>query len=315
MDESEFAIQVREAIGRVYERIVDEMPHMATRLQSWMRDLAGSDDPSEYFLHAAAFPLMHLPWWLERQLCGENTPEFQRDLIGSNGSMYYYIRLVDNIMDGHATVETKLLPAAGYFIYQFESVYHAYFTREQPFWSWFAKTWSEFCDVTAADGHLTDVDEDLFSRLVARKVCAAKISVAAVLYRCERPDLIMPWSDWIDLFGCWHLFQEDMFDWQQDLSLGTKTYFLCEAIRRKGTDELEVSWMAREGLDWGFTTLGAWMERLRQMDFAPPEVSAYLDMREARLYAQRERISTALDFIRKLSDPDASNRSGHVATS
>jgi hypothetical protein len=312
LDDAAFSKLMQEGIGRVYHRLDEDMPYVAPRLQAWMRDLAGSEEASDYFMHPAAFPLMRLPWWLEAQLGGGITLAFQRDLIASNGSMYYYIRLVDNIMDGHATVEPKLLPAAGYFVERFESAYHPYFERGHPFWELFARTWSEFCDVTAADGHLIDVDEKVFTELVGRKVCAAKISVAAVLYRHDRPDLVSAWSEWIDLFGCWHLFQEDMFDWQQDLNLGAKTYFLCEARRRKGPNELEVSWLAREGLEWGFGLLAAWMARLRRMEFVPQDVAAYLEMREKRLYAQRAKISSALDLIRKLSDPNLSDRSGHV---
>jgi hypothetical protein len=145
-------------------------------------------------------------------------------------------------------------------------------------------------------------------------VCAAKISVAAVLFRNDRTDLLPGWGDWIDLFGCWHLFQEDVFDWQQDLNLGTATYFLCEARRRKRQGELEISWIAREGLEWAFGTLASWMARLRGMDFVPPEVPAYLDLREDRLYAQRDKISAALEMIRKLSDPTPTERSSHVTT-
>ena len=55
---------------------------------------------ADYFLHPVAFPLMLLPWWLERQLREQYSTSFQEDLIISNASLYYYIRLVDNVMDG-----------------------------------------------------------------------------------------------------------------------------------------------------------------------------------------------------------------------
>jgi len=314
VNDAEFVYLMKKGIGRVYGRLDEDMPQMASRIQAWMKELAGSEEPVDYFLHPAAFPLMLLPWWIEEQLQGAITPDFQTDLIASNSSMYYYIRLVDNIMDGHATVEPKMLPAAGYFVSQFQGVYHPYFNAGHPFWDFFQQTWSEFCDVTAADGHLTDVDEAILTTLVGHKVCAAKISVAAVLFNSDHADLLPVWNDWIDLFGCWHLFQEDVFDWQQDLQLGTATYFLSEARRRKRSNELEVSWIAREGLDWAFEKLAGWMARLRQMDFGPPEVAAYLDLREDRLYAQRKKVSAALEMIRKLSDSTLTDRSSHVST-
>src|SRR5205085_10498901 len=141
---------------RLVERLYDDMPLIAPHLHQWIKGLARSDAPADYFLHPVAFPLMLLPWWLERQLQDARDPAFQADLVLSNASLYYYIRLIDNVMDGHATVERKLLPAAGYFANQFHSIYHPYFDVGHPFWKFFSQTWSAFCDVTAADGQLAD---------------------------------------------------------------------------------------------------------------------------------------------------------------
>jgi hypothetical protein len=245
---------------------------------------------------------MLLPWWLEKDLVGTVDPDFQTDLIFSNAVLYYYTRMVDNVMDGHATVEPKLLPATGYFVAQGHDAYRTWFASDHPFWDFFAATWSEYCDVTAADGQLDDTDEQAFTSIVSRKVCAAKISVAAVCFHHRRPDALPLWSEWIDLFGRWHLFQEDLFDWKQDLSLGVATYFLCEAQRRKRPDELEVSWIAREGLEWGFLKLAFWMQQLRQLTFVPEDVTAYLDLRESELHAHRQKITAALELIRQLSE-------------
>ena len=288
-------------VGRVFTRLGRDLPLMARDLQNWMTQLAGSPEPADYFLHPVAFPLMLLPWWVERQLKGEVDPDFQSDLIFSNATMYYYIRLVDNVMDGHATVEQKMLPIAGYFVNQFHSVYHRYFNDAHPFWDYLQHTWAEFCDVTAADGKLTHIDEPTFASTVGRKVCAAKISVAAVCYRYDSPELVQRWDEWIDTFGCWHLFREDMFDWQQDLSLGAATYFLCEARRRKTANELEVGWIAREGLDWGYDQLKGWMNRLHLMTFASSEVRDYLEFREQELITRREKLRPALEFILQVS--------------
>jgi hypothetical protein len=297
----EFVELMKSGVGRLTRRLDRDLPRMSAEVQAWIKALAGSRGPADYFLHPVAFPLMLLPWWLERQLTGEGDADFQTDLIFSNASMYYYIRLVDNVMDGHATVEPKLLPMAGYFVDQFQGLYRDYFDAGHPFWDFFGRTWAEFCDVTAADGHLADVDRQTFTELVGHKVCAAKISVAAVCFRHEHPELLPSWSEWIDTFGCWHLFREDMFDWQQDLNLGAVTYFLSEARRQKRAGEPEVSWLARTGLDWGFAQLDGWMQRLRGMTFASPEVQSYLEFREKELFEHRETIRPALELIRQLS--------------
>jgi hypothetical protein len=302
MHTQEFKDLMKKGLAQLVARLDRDMPLIAPQFQTWMKDLAGSHEPADYFLHPVAFPLMSLPWWLERQLRSDYDPAFQLDLIQANASMYYYVRLVDNVMDGHATVEPKLLPAAGYFVNRFHGSFHPYFQQDHLFWDFFDATWSNFCDVTAADGQLADVDEETFLSLVARKVSAAKISVAAVCHRCDRPDLIPAWGEWIDAFGAWHLFREDLFDWQQDLQLGAVTYLLAEAGRRKRPGEGEAMWMAREGVAWALARLDGWMERLRRFVFVSTEVSDYLEAREQEVRERAARLKPAFDFIRRLSE-------------
>lgn len=301
MHDPEFQRLMKAGISRVHDSLDRDLPRVASNLQRWMKDLAGSDEPADYFLHPLAFPLMLLPWWLERQFRGHCDTSLQTNLIFSNACMYYYVRMVDNVMDGHATVEPKLLPAAGYFVNQFEGVYHDYFGPSHQFWDFFRHTWAEFCDVTAADGQLQEINRETFESLVGRKVCAAKIGVAAVCYLHGRTDPLLEWNRWIDVFGCWHLFREDLFDWQQDLDLGVMTYFLSQAKRRKNPGEAEVSWLARAGLDWAYEQLAGWMEQLRRMSAVSPEVLAYLDVREAEVLDRKKRLRPALDFVEALA--------------
>lgn len=301
MHAPEFKAAMTLGLERLFERLHQDLPLSAPHLHEWAKELGGSAEPADYFLHPVAFPLMLLPWWVEKQLSGIHDLHFQSDLIGSNASGYYYTRLVDNVMDGHATVEPKLLPATGYFVNQFRSAYHAYFGATHPFWDFFQRTWSEFCDATAADGQLVDIDRPTFERLVAHKVCGAKIGVAAVCFHYHHEQQLPQWSKWIDVFGAWHLFREDLFDWQQDLDLGHATYFLCEAKRRKKPEEPEVVWVAREGLEWGLEQLNGWMQPLREMNFVPPEVAGYLSEREKELSERCASVRPALQFIHKLS--------------
>lgn len=302
MQSQEFKNLMMAGTGLVFKRLYQDMPLTAPSLHKWAKGLARSEEPADYFLHPIAFPLMLLPWWLERQVKGVCDREFQLNLISSNVCMYYYIRLVDNVMDGHATIEPELLPATGYFVNQFHSVYHDYFVTTYPFWKDFNRTWSDFCDVTAADGQLQEVDKATFDVLIGRKVSAAKISVMAVCYQVNQPELIPLWEEWIDEFGRWHLFREDLFDWRQDLQLGTATYFLSEAKRRKRDGESEAGWMEREGLDWGLEQLEVRMRRLREMDFVSPEVSEYLDFREREVLGRVRTLRPALRSFKKFSE-------------
>lgn len=302
MHTQEFKDLMKSGFDSLFERLGQDMPLTAPRIHQWAKNLGGTDEPSDYFLHPVAFPLMLLPWWLERQLRGTCDTAFQNDLIASNACLYYYVRLVDNVMDGHATIEPKLLPVTGYFVDRFHSLYHNYFELGHPFWDYFEQVWATFCDVTAADGHLKDVDEKTFNFLIGRKVSAAKISVAAVCYRYDQPDLIHKWDEWVDTFGCWHLFREDLFDWQQDLQLGAITYFLSEARRQKRGDEPEMGWIAREGLDWALDQLKVWMKRLKEMTFVSPEVTDYLRFREKELIEKQEALRPAFKFIQQLTE-------------
>ena len=302
MPAQQFKDLMNSAFDKLFRQLKLDMPLIAPKLHGWAKDLGGTENPADYFLHPVAFPLMLLPWWLESQLREQCNTSFQEDLMISNASLYYYIRLVDNVMDGHATIEPKLLPAAGYFVDKFHSIYHSYFETDHPFWDFFSRTWGTFCDVTAADAQLSDVDEQTFNTLISRKVSAAKISVAAVCHLYDHAELIPQWDEWIDMFGCWHLFREDLFDWQQDLQLGAVTYLLSEARRKKRDKEVEASWMAREGLDWAMDQLKVRMERMYQMTFVSPEVTAYLQSREKEVIERRERLRPAFEFIHQLSE-------------
>jgi hypothetical protein len=304
----DFRELVQSSVHRALDDLAQDMPRSAASVLAWISDLSGTREPADYFLHPVAFPFLLLPWWLEHQIRGANDHAFQSDLIRSNVYGYYYTRLIDNVMDGHATVEDRLLPASGYFVSRFRGAYQPYFDWAHPFWAFFHRTWSEFGDVTTADGQLLDVDRDTFEGLVAHKVCAAKISLAAVCHRNRRPEDVPQWSAWIDVFGAWHLFREDLFDWQQDLQLGTLTYFLCEARRRKGAAEAEVSWIAREGLEWAMGELARWMAQVRELRFVPPEVMAYLDDREREVQARRLALRPTLAFIQKLTPGEIHER-------
>src|SRR6185369_11102253 len=120
------------------------------------------------------FPLLRLPWWLEKTLRPQPVLTFQADLVYSSMNGYYYIRLLDNVMDGHATVEHRLLPAAGFFHSQFQISYQPYFGSAHPFWNFFKQTWFQSAEVTLRDAALVDVDLPHFRQIASQKVCAGK---------------------------------------------------------------------------------------------------------------------------------------------
>jgi hypothetical protein len=139
------------------------------------------------------------------------------------------------------------------------------------------------------DASLQGSNEALFRQVAAQKVCAARIPVAAVCYRNERPDLIGAWFPVVDLLGCWHQMLNDLLDWRKDMGHHNQTYFLSEAGRRKAEDEPVAAWVIREGFAWGCDLLHAWMAELKERAQHLPsaDLLAYLEARDA-LFSERE---------------------------
>jgi hypothetical protein len=173
---------------------------------------------------------------------------------------------------------------------------------EHPFWDRFAATWYASAEVTIKDARAETIDCDHFVQVTAQKTGAVKIPITAVCHRYERPDLIAPWAQLVDLYGCWHQMYNDLFDWRKDLELQTHTYFLSEAGRRKAVAESVTDWVIREGFAWGIETLATWMAQLKDMSkgLDNPDVLAYLDAREALLSEEHKKIAPGLQSAAQL---------------
>ena len=200
MYDPELSRIVDAALARLHAGMAEAAPFMAPRVAAWMRD-AGRErvEPAERFKHPESFPMLLLPWWLESALRPAPDPSFQEDLVFSTLNGYLFIRLIDNVMDGHSTVEPGLLPALALFHTGFEAPYHRTFEPGHAFWPIFRSVWFASADATVEDASSTHIGHEAFVRVAARKTCAVKIPLAAVCYRCGRPDLMAPWwqfADW-----------------------------------------------------------------------------------------------------------------------
>jgi hypothetical protein len=293
---------IAKAISRLHTEMTQVAPFMAQHVSQWMENLSGTAQPEDYFKHPLAFPSLLLPWWVEKTFRQSPDLSLQSDLAYSTINGYYYIRLIDNIMDGHATVELKLLPALGFFHTQFQAAYQPYFKHDHPFWDFFTTVWFHSGEAAIKDASLTDIDEAQFEQVAAQKVCAAKIPLAAVCYRHERRDLIEPWARFVDLFGYWHQLFNDLFDWHKDYTRQTQTYFLSEAGRQRHVGEPVAGWVAREGFEWAIEKLQTRMSTLKRLagDLQSPDLTAYLDTREAMLLKQKGEVAEGLQSIAKL---------------
>lgn len=280
------------ALARLRAELSRSAPVLAERVWAWLQQLAASSEPADYFRHPLAFPALSLPHWLAQSLYPDSNAPLAADIVYSTVNGYYYIRLVDNVMDGHVTVERELLPAAGFFHTQFQGAYQAHFAAGHPFWEVFRETWFHAAELTLRDALLTDVDEAVFWQVAGQKVSAVKIPLTAVAFFYNQPERLPSWLRFVERLGGWHQMWNDVFDWHKDLKYGARTYFLAEAARRQHADETPAAWAVREGVAWGLATLNDWLTDLH--DLARPLQSApllaYLAERETLLREKREQL-------------------------
>jgi len=291
------------AIGRLEREMHRCAPSMASRGEGWMRELAGSERPADYFLQPDRFPVLRLPWWLQASVDGEPDLRFHGRLAYSTVSGYYFIRLVDNVMDGQGSDDRGLLPLLGFFHTEFQSPYQEYFRAQHPFWGVFRSVWHESADAAFHDATLDSVDRQQFVEVAARKVSAAKIPLIAAGYRLDLGDVMTPWLELCDLLGRFEQFMDDMFDWQHDLSSGGATYFLSEANRRKRPAESVAEWVVREGFEWGVQTLESWLDELGAVAerLESREVAAHLNGRKQLLRERCAGIRPVFESLQKLA--------------
>ncbi len=271
------------ALARLEAELRRTAPFMAEPVGQWIRRGRGGAEPVASYLHPRSFPLLQLPYWLAGTLPGEIEPDWHADLVYSSLNGYYFIRLIDNVMDGDVPGEAKLLPVAAFFQSQFQRVYQRHFPAEHPFWGWFDTLWAQSAEATLRDGMLQEVTERDFLEVAARKFCAAKIPVVAVGYHGERPDLIEP-------------------DWHHDGRFAISTYFRSEADRRKRPEEPVAAWFVREGFDWGTALLGRGLTELERLarGLNSRDLNAFMRQREALFQRQRDAAAGGLDGLRSL---------------
>lgn len=284
------------AAGRIVEDMTAVAPAMAEIVGRWIRDLSPGGAPEDYFKYPVAYPIFLLPWWIEKSIAPERDEAFMADVVYSTMCGYYYIRLLDNLIDAHATSELDILPAAAFFHTRFQSAYLPHFPAGHPFWAVFEREWFRCAEAVILDHRLDTVDRLQFRSISARKLRAALIPIAAVSFRHDRQELIERWTPYCDLLACCVQMTDDVFDWQMDLGrVGAATYFLSEGGRRKRPDESVSAWVMREGFAWGTASVRESLRELRDCadSLECPEASAYVDWRLRELHEREETLAAA----------------------
>lgn len=285
--EPEFRAVVQRAALRVADEIRANDSKLAGETLTWLARRCDIEHLELYLAHPQAMPLLAMPWWMEESIRGSADVEFQTDLMASSAHGYFFIRMLDDLMDGHE-IDRACLPALHLFSFRFQSVYFRYFSSGDSFWDYFERSLASTAEAVSADFSLKQVSEEDFLSITARKSSAALIPMAAVCYRYRRLDILPAWESFLAVFSCWHQMRDDLADWSEDLKEGHATWLLSEAQRRKGFAETVPVWMGRTGLPWAAEVMDGWMRQMKAIapSLNSPELVHYLEAREAAFAQQ-----------------------------
>jgi hypothetical protein len=289
---------VSDACARIQSELTRHAPFLAEQVRGWTAQLSATGLAPDYFLQPRMFPLLRLPLWAAKSLAAESDSEFLADVIYSTVNGYYYIRLLDNLMDDHGTIELKILPATAFFHTEFQATYQKYFEAAHPFWEVFRSAWFSGSDAVTQEFNMDRIGEADFERITVSKLAGARIPLAAVGFRNRTGQSMQRWEQFALALARWSQMEDDLFDWHHDLRHRKTSYFLTEANKRKGFDTVD-AWVIREGFQLGLETLQRELSALRDLarPLTSPDVASYLDLREAVLEDQKTKISEAFQVL------------------
>ena len=293
---------IDDAVGRIEKSIAEHMPLSRPHVSAWLRHLSGTSNPADYYHQVPISPMFWFPRFLEKSFGPDDSYELQADLVYSTINGYYYIRMIDNLMDHHASDELEILPLLGFFHTQFQTPYQKYFASDHLFWNLFQEVWFHAVDVTIMDARLHELNLDQFNQVASQKICAIKIPLAATAHYFGHPEMILPWSEFVDSFGRWHQMQGDIFHWYEDLTNGVQTFFLSSGQQRKSADESITDWTLREGFRWGLDLIEEWMAVLQNeaLSLGSKDLSLYLSYRQKMTRKAGLQVLKALESASKI---------------
>ena len=266
MSKRKLASQIDAVVDRIGADLGASSPFLANQVLRWIRRISPGGEPAAHFLNVRMFPILELPDFVLEPLAVVPDEAFHRSLISSTVHGYYYIRLIDDIVDGDRDLELerKILPISGCFLSEFRLGYQNYFPAEHEFWKVFRRLWTASATSSAEDAMLRSVGFIEFERVSSRKFSAAGIPVAATCHHYGCAELVPAWLDLVHGLGRWSQMVDDILDWHRDRSVDAATYFLSEGERQRRREESVEEWILREGCDWGFDLLNEWMDRLQE---------------------------------------------------
>jgi hypothetical protein len=303
MSEQTLDMDIDLAIRELLKQCSDTTPFIADKLHAWMIDLSRTDDPTDYYRHPAAFPLLALPRWFAAATDVPPDRAFELEVVRSSVSGYYYIRLIDNVMDKEATDEKRMLPILSILHTNFTRPYSNLFPFGHPFWSDFESCWFAAAEATVKDAFLQQITLAEFRGICSKKISAARIPILAAAHRYDCILEAAPWLEAIDDLAAWHQMANDLFGWKKDFNTGIKTYFLSEGMRQKDPAKPIEAWVVQGGFDWGAELLESWMTDLKQKvsRLSSPGFESFLAARHAAFLQRSAKVSKGLMGLRSLA--------------
>lgn len=298
------------ALSECVDRAIARLPHLseeapvsAQAFVAWTKNLASTNRARDYFDGGRAIMFL-LPWWLEKRVRPSPDVAFHELLVESTVNAYYFVRIIDNVMDEGAQDERRLIPLLGILHANFMRPYTRLFPPDDPFWRYFDRYWIATAEAAVREERLREVSSTDFIEIAARKTSGVKIPISAVCCRYRRLDLLEGWCDFYDRLACWQQMLDDTFDWVHDFRHGRATFFLSEGHRQKRAGESVAGWVVRRGFAWAIDQLAATMRELRRdaERLGSPELERFLEYRDAELRDCGQELSDNLRAIASLAD-------------
>jgi hypothetical protein len=311
-------VNFQEAAELAAQRAVSDLSAtpslLARQTLGWMGNRFDVRRAAEYFTQVQSLPVLALPWWLEESFREPVDSGFQLDLMYSTINFYYFTRILDDAMDGHA-IEPAVLPAMHFFHSRFVRPYFRYFGLESEFWGHFERLPAMTVEAAAAESTLREVSAEEFLTISARKAAGGALPLAAVCVRYDGMDLLGPWESMFGMFCRWHQMRDDFLDWDDDAKAGSASWLLTEAKRRAQTGESLAAWMGREGFAWVRSVMKAWMEETlaAAAGLRSEKLMAYLKLRDEEFTQQIDgmiRVAEAFRGLLRLGTAERSSEEG-----
>ena len=282
--------RARKAGERLSAELGALAPELGAGILPWIRELARGGDIDDYFCTGWGYPLLEVPCWMAVAFGVDAEDRFLDDVVYSSVCGYYFIRLVDDVVDEGSKKATRLLPATAFLHERFQTAYQAYFPPDHGFWRRFRQNWALSAESTYRDLSLKSVDLDAFLTISARKTAAAVIPTLAVCEHLGRPDRIEDCVELCAQLGRIVQMADDLLDWAADAGRAagrTPSFLLSEAEARRSAEESAPSWLRREGISWAMRLCEQWAAKAGALPLVL-EVAPLGPMIEKRLSRLRE---------------------------